>query len=106
MAPATAIATAKPAKQPKLLPAPNSDFYEVYETLNAEELATLKQVRDFMQSKVVPIINKYWAEDAFPFELLPEFKKLGIMAASHPGLRLPRRQLALLRFDCHGDGAL
>ena len=65
-------------KQPKPLPAPNSDFYELAETLNAEELATVKQVRAFMESKVAPIINKYWADDAFPFELIPAFKELNI----------------------------
>ena len=31
-----------------------------------------------METKVAPIINKYWADDAFPFELLPAFKELGI----------------------------
>ena len=80
MAPATATATLapKPAKQPKPLPAPNSDFYELYETLNAEELATLKRVRAFMEAKVAPVITKYWVDDAFPFELLPAVKELGI----------------------------
>jgi len=72
-------------KQPKPLPEPNVDFYELAETLPPEELATLKQVREFMQSKVAPIINKYWAEDAFPFELLPELKKLNIMGAGLEG---------------------
>ena len=62
------ITTPKPSKP---LPAPNSDFYELAETLPAEELAVLKQVRTFMETKVAPIITKYWVEDAFPFELLP-----------------------------------
>ena len=62
----------------KPLPPPNTDFYEVTETLNAEELALLKQVRAFMKDKVAPIITKYWAEDAFPFELLPAFRELGV----------------------------
>ena len=62
----------------KPLPAPNSDFYELAETLNAEELGLLKQVRAFMETKVAPIITKYWVEDAFPFELLPAVKELGI----------------------------
>ena len=68
----------KPFVQPKQLPAPNSDFYELVETLPAEELAVVKQVRTFMESKVAPIITKYWVEDAFPFELLPAFKELKI----------------------------
>src|SRR5438309_1262510 len=66
----------RPERKP--LPPPNTDFYEVTETLNAEELALLKQVRAFMKDKVAPVITKYWAEDAFPFELLPEFRELGI----------------------------
>src|SRR4051812_1666782 len=75
--PSTATApVAKPAK--KTLPKPDSDFYQFAETLNAEEQALLRQVRAFMETKVAPIINKYWAADAFPFELLPSFKELGI----------------------------
>jgi glutaryl-CoA dehydrogenase len=71
-------AGAKPTKPQKPLPAPNSDFYSLAETLNAEELALVRQIRAFMETKVAPIINKYWAEDAFPFELLPAFKELNI----------------------------
>jgi glutaryl-CoA dehydrogenase len=88
--------TAQPPgiKQPKPLPAPNVDFYELAETLPPDELATLKQVREFMQSKVAPIINKYWAEDAFPFELLPAMKQLNIMGAGMEG------------YECRGGSAL
>ena len=68
----------KDVKQPKPLPAPNSDFYEFAETLPAEELAIVKKVRTYMETNVAPIINKYWVEDAFPFELLPSFKELNI----------------------------
>src|SRR5207253_3253159 len=68
----------KEIKQHKLLPAPNSDFYELVETLPAEELAIVKQVRVFMETKVAPIITKYWVDDAFPFEMLPSLKELNI----------------------------
>jgi alkylation response protein AidB-like acyl-CoA dehydrogenase len=68
----------KDSKLPKLLPQPNSDFYQLAETLPPEELAILRQVRSFMESKVSPIINKYWVEDSFPFELLPVFKDLNL----------------------------
>ncbi len=66
------------SRQPKELPAPNGDFYSIIETLTPEEQAVVKEVRAFMEAKVAPVINKYWADDAFPFELLPEFKKLNI----------------------------
>src|SRR5262249_20290002 len=73
-----APSTARPATQPKALPSPNSDFYQFAETLSADELVILKRVRAFMETKVAPIINKYWIEDAFPFELLPAFKDLNL----------------------------
>jgi len=70
---------------PKPLPAPNSDFYELAETLPPEELAVVKQVRTFMEAKVAPIITKYWVEDAFPFELLPTIQELNIGGAGLKG---------------------
>jgi glutaryl-CoA dehydrogenase len=84
----------KEAKPIKPLPAPNSDFYELAETLPAEELAVLKQVRAFMESKVAPIINKYWDEDSFPFELLPAFKELNLGGLGMKG------------YGCRGGSAL
>src|SRR3984893_7078890 len=74
------VLMASPVKdrKPVSLPAPNSDFYELVETLPAEDLAVVKQVRTFMETKVAPIITKYWVEDAFPFEILPAIKELNI----------------------------
>ena len=91
---AASAAVKKDIRQPKPLPAPNSDFYELAETLPAEELAVLKQVRAFMESKVAPIINKYWDEDSFPFELLPAIKELGIGGLGMKG------------YGCRGGSAL
>ncbi len=93
---ATAIPT-KPQNTQKTSPppvAPNSDFYEVYETLNPEELAILKQVRGFLDANVAPIINKYWIEDSFPFELLPSLKELNIGG------------IGLKGYGCRGGSAL
>jgi glutaryl-CoA dehydrogenase len=73
-----ATATALKPSLPKQLPLPNSDFYQIEDTLSADERAILKKVRDFMDTKVAPIINKYWVEDAFPFELIPPLKELNI----------------------------
>src|SRR5213080_748177 len=64
------------SRQPKALPVPNSDFYQLVDVLTAEEKAIVKKVRTYMETKVQPIINKYWSDDAFPFELLPSFKEL------------------------------
>ena len=95
---ASASTARKPSGQPKQLPAPNSDFYEVYETLNAEELATVKRVRAFMETKVAPVITKYWVDDAFPFDLLPAVKELGIGGLAMHGYGCAGGSLALLGF--------
>jgi glutaryl-CoA dehydrogenase len=84
----------KDGKKPVVLPAPNSDFYALAETLPAEELAVVKQVRTFMETKVAPIITKYWVEDAFPFELLPAIKELNIGGVGIKG------------YGCRGGSAL
>src|SRR6476620_1966216 len=73
---ASASTARKPSGQLKQLPAPNSDFYQLADVLTADEKAIVKKVRTYMELKVQPIINKYWSEDAFPFELLPSFKEL------------------------------
>ena len=39
-------------KQPKPLPEPNMDLYELANTLPADELIALQQVREFMRSEV------------------------------------------------------
>ena len=74
-------ATALKPSAPKQLPPPNSDFYQFADLLTAEERSVLHKVRPvrvFMESKVAPIITKYWTEDAFPFELLPAFRELNL----------------------------
>jgi alkylation response protein AidB-like acyl-CoA dehydrogenase len=90
-APATAATrpTKKDARQQKPLPAPNSDFFEFAADLPADELAIVKKVRSYMETKVQPIINKYWVEDAFPFELLPSFKELNLAGLGMHGHGLP-----------------
>ena len=74
----TAAGAAPVKRAPRQLPAPNSDFYQLVDVLTADEMAIVKKVRAYMETKVQPIINKYWSDDAFPFELLPSFKELGL----------------------------
>ena len=83
---ATSIPRAVPEfKKPATLPTPNLDFYGLTESLPAEEQEVLKLVRSFMETKVQPIITKYWVEDAFPFEILPALKELNIGGVGMPG---------------------
>jgi len=82
----------KPPRPP--LPAPDSDFYLVTECLNESERALLKSVRAFMETKVAPVITKYWAEDAFPFEVLLALRELNFASYGYEG------------FGCRGGGTL
>src|SRR4051812_1952 len=78
--------TVAPAKKPaKPLPGPNSDFYQLADVLTVDERATVEKVRAYMETAVKPIINKYWSDDAFPFELLPSFKKLQLGGLGYEG---------------------
>ena len=83
---------ARPEQKP--LPAPDSDFYQLVETLHPDELAVVKQVRAFMETKVAPIVTKYWNDDAFPFELLPAFKEQNLGGLGMQG------------YGCRGGSAL
>src|SRR6266481_1919139 len=67
------------------LPEPNGDFYQITDCLNAVEREKLKEVRAFMSSKVTPIINKFWAEDSFPLELVPGIRDLKIAGIGYEG---------------------
>ena len=71
------------------LPGPDSDFYLLYDILSDAERALLKKVRAFMESRVAPVINKFWAEDAFPFELIPGIRDLGIVGVGFEGYGCP-----------------
>src|ERR1700723_4194806 len=89
------VSAAKAPPHPaKPLPAPNSYFYALAETLPAENLATIKQLRAFMETKVAPIITKYWVEDSFPFEILPAMKELNLGGVGLEG------------YGCKGGGGL
>jgi glutaryl-CoA dehydrogenase len=77
--------TAKDLKKPRSLPAPNSDFYHVFDLLNKAEQEKILKVRAFMENTVAPVINSYWAEDSFPFELLPAIRELQIAGLGYEG---------------------
>src|SRR5271154_4915290 len=72
--------------QPKsALPKPDADFYQVTASLSDADQEVLKRVRTFMEGQVAPVINKYWAEDSFPFELIPGIRDLKIAGAGYEG---------------------
>jgi alkylation response protein AidB-like acyl-CoA dehydrogenase len=93
----TAAAASKIAV-PKPVPVPDGDFYQLIELLTSEEKALVKKVRTYMETKVKPVINKYWADDAFPFELLPSFRELGVAGLGFEGYGCPGGSQKLFGF--------
>src|SRR5580658_782963 len=77
--------TAPIAKPMAALPKPNGDFYQVTESIDESGQAVLQKVRAFMENKVAPVINKYWLEDSFPFELVPGFRDLEVAGMGYHG---------------------
>ncbi|TDG04958.1 acyl-CoA dehydrogenase [Paraburkholderia guartelaensis] len=76
-------------KLPHALPAPDSDFYMIHQVLSDDEQALLKKVRSFMEGTVAPVINQYWADDKFPFELIPGIQDLNIVGIGFEGYGCP-----------------
>lgn len=61
------------------------DFYNLRETLPAEDQKLLAELREFLESEVAPVINNYWTRAEFPFDLVPKFSKLGIVGVAYEG---------------------
>src|SRR5215469_13798003 len=76
-------------KPPRALPAPDSDFYMIHQVLSEDEQALLRKVRSFMEEAVAPVINQYWADDKFPFELIPGIRDLNIVGIGFEGYGCP-----------------
>src|ERR1700750_2738621 len=51
-----------------------------------------------MEAKVAPVVTKYWVDDAFPFELLPAVKELGIGGLGMNGYGCAGGSVGLLGF--------
>src|SRR5258708_16640589 len=75
----------KEIKKSKVLPKPNSDFYQVFQMLSEAEQQTVSKVRAFMETSVAPVINDFWAKDSFPFDVLPGFRDLQVVGAGYDG---------------------
>jgi alkylation response protein AidB-like acyl-CoA dehydrogenase len=76
-------------KSPIKLPEPDSDFYSIRQILSVPEQELLSKVRSVMETKVAPLITKYWAEDAFPFEIIPAIRELNITGIGFSGYGCP-----------------
>src|SRR5271170_1466297 len=70
-----------PCFEPGVLP---GDFYSYFNLLSDNERETIASLREFLRAEVSPIVDDYWARAEFPFELVPGFEKLGLVAWADP----------------------
>lgn len=69
--------------------APSTDFYAVEDLLTPEEVEIRDRVRAFGEREVLPRINEYWERAEFPFELVPELARLGVVGGTIEGYGCP-----------------
>ncbi len=60
------------------------DFYDVASLLSEEERAVQATVRQWVDEKLLPVINAHYLEGTFPVELIPEMAELGFFGANLP----------------------
>jgi len=87
---------------------PDGDFYAIRDVVDKPDLQLLQRVRWFMDRRIAPIIEDYWARAEFPFEILPELQTLSVAGLGYPGYGCPDRgavleglvTMELARVDC------
>lgn len=63
----------------------NLDFYQLDDLLSPEEKMTREAVRQFVQREVLPDVERHFASETFPVELVPRMAQLGIFGANLKG---------------------
>jgi glutaryl-CoA dehydrogenase len=65
------------------------DFYDLDSLLTEDERMVKTAVRQFVDKKIQPVIEKHYREATFPNELIPEFGELGLLGANLTGYGCP-----------------
>jgi glutaryl-CoA dehydrogenase len=79
----------------KELPPITGDFYNISQSLNEEDRALQLKVRSFMEREIQPIVNEYWLNAEFPFEIIPKLAELNICGVTYEGYGCPNRSFLM-----------
>jgi len=60
------------------------DYFNISDLLNEEEKLVQVSVRTFVDAEVIPIIEEYYQEAKFPFQLIPKLAELGVFGMTLP----------------------
>jgi glutaryl-CoA dehydrogenase len=66
-----------------------TDYFSLDELLTEEERGVRDRVRTFCDADVIPVINSYWQNEEFPFELLPKIAALNVAGTTIEGYGCP-----------------
>jgi glutaryl-CoA dehydrogenase len=60
------------------------DYYQLDELLSEDEVLVRNTVREFVEEKVLPIIEKHYEDGTFPMHLIPQMAELGLFGSTLP----------------------
>ncbi len=87
------------------------DYYHIDDLLNHEEKLVRNTIRDFVDTEIIPVIERHYAEGTFPSYLLPKMGSLGLFGITIPekyggaGLNYTSYGLAMQELD-RGDSGI
>jgi glutaryl-CoA dehydrogenase len=58
------------------------DYYNVDELLSGEEILVRDTIREFVDERILPIIEKHYRAGSFPLELVQKMAELGVLGAT------------------------
>ncbi|MBL8609406.1 MAG: acyl-CoA dehydrogenase family protein [Myxococcales bacterium] len=61
------------------------DFFDVSRHLSPEERAIQKEVRAFVDARVIPVVGEHFEKGTFPLELIPQIAQLGLLGCNLHG---------------------
>jgi glutaryl-CoA dehydrogenase len=73
----------------KPVTSPFPDFYNISEMLTDEQRMIAQSVREFVRTRVAPLIQKSYLEESFPVHLIKEMGGLGLLGGQLHGYGLP-----------------
>jgi glutaryl-CoA dehydrogenase len=60
------------------------DYYHLDASLSEDEILVRNTVREFVNEKVLPVIERHYEEGVFPIDLVPQMAELGLFGSTLP----------------------
>jgi glutaryl-CoA dehydrogenase len=87
-----------------------TDYFFLKEQMTTQQLDYLRRTREFVDHDVLPVINGYWERAEFPWPLVEQLAKLGIVGDGIDGYGCPPLDplsAGLIHMELsRGDGSL